>query len=137
MDLLFVVRGLAAPVICVLLLALSVPYTLSKGVTPLLGESEGEEEEEPGGEGGRTYFISPPPTSAAATEVLRGQGEGLTMVLSCFDPELSRWRGAWLTLLLGDSLLQPGIGFYKNKVVPSNRWKPTNQRRLAGSREHV
>lgn len=37
-DLHFIVRGLAAPVICVLLLSLSVPYTISKGITPLLGE---------------------------------------------------------------------------------------------------
>uniref|UniRef100_A0AAQ4NX34 E3 ubiquitin-protein ligase MARCHF6 n=1 Tax=Gasterosteus aculeatus aculeatus TaxID=481459 RepID=A0AAQ4NX34_GASAC len=36
-DLHFIVRGLAAPVICVLLLSLSVPYTISKGITPLLG----------------------------------------------------------------------------------------------------
>uniref|UniRef100_A0A8C9ZT12 E3 ubiquitin-protein ligase MARCHF6 n=1 Tax=Sander lucioperca TaxID=283035 RepID=A0A8C9ZT12_SANLU len=36
-DLNFIVRGLAAPVICVLLLSLSVPYTISKGITPLLG----------------------------------------------------------------------------------------------------
>lgn len=33
------VRDLAAPVICFLLLALSVPYTICKGVAPLLGES--------------------------------------------------------------------------------------------------
>lgn len=38
MDLHFIVHGLAAPVICILLLALSVPYTISKGITPLLGE---------------------------------------------------------------------------------------------------
>ena len=38
-DLHFIVRGLAAPVICVLLLSLSVPYTVSKGITPLLGGS--------------------------------------------------------------------------------------------------
>ncbi|XP_056277580.1 E3 ubiquitin-protein ligase MARCHF6-like isoform X3 [Pseudoliparis swirei] len=36
-DLHFIVRGLAAPVICVLLLSLSVPYTICKGITPLLG----------------------------------------------------------------------------------------------------
>uniref|UniRef100_A0A3Q3GER8 E3 ubiquitin-protein ligase MARCHF6 n=1 Tax=Labrus bergylta TaxID=56723 RepID=A0A3Q3GER8_9LABR len=36
-DLHFIVRGLAAPVICVLLLSLSVPYTISRGITPLLG----------------------------------------------------------------------------------------------------
>uniref|UniRef100_A0A8C4EXE8 E3 ubiquitin-protein ligase MARCHF6 n=1 Tax=Dicentrarchus labrax TaxID=13489 RepID=A0A8C4EXE8_DICLA len=36
-DLHFIVRGLAAPVICVLLLSLCVPYTISKGITPLLG----------------------------------------------------------------------------------------------------
>ncbi|XP_068423101.1 E3 ubiquitin-protein ligase MARCHF6-like isoform X2 [Clinocottus analis] len=36
-DLHFIVRGLAAPVIGVLLLSLSVPYTISKGITPLLG----------------------------------------------------------------------------------------------------
>lgn len=36
-DLHFIVRRLAAPVICVLLLCLCVPYTISKGVTPLLG----------------------------------------------------------------------------------------------------
>ncbi|XP_044074654.1 E3 ubiquitin-protein ligase MARCHF6-like isoform X3 [Siniperca chuatsi] len=36
-DLHFIVRGLAAPVICVLLLSLCVPYTVSKGITPLLG----------------------------------------------------------------------------------------------------
>lgn len=35
-DLLYIVRRLAAPVICVLLLSLCVPYTVSKGVTPLL-----------------------------------------------------------------------------------------------------
>ncbi|KAI4809852.1 hypothetical protein KUCAC02_018710 [Chaenocephalus aceratus] len=33
-DLHFILRGLAAPVICVLLLSLSVPYTISIGVTP-------------------------------------------------------------------------------------------------------
>uniref|UniRef100_A0A8C7X795 E3 ubiquitin-protein ligase MARCHF6 n=1 Tax=Oryzias sinensis TaxID=183150 RepID=A0A8C7X795_9TELE len=38
-DLHFIVRRLAAPVICVLLLSLCVPYTISKGITPLLGES--------------------------------------------------------------------------------------------------
>uniref|UniRef100_A0AAX7T3H1 E3 ubiquitin-protein ligase MARCHF6 n=1 Tax=Astatotilapia calliptera TaxID=8154 RepID=A0AAX7T3H1_ASTCA len=36
-DLHFIVRRLAAPVICVLLLCLCLPYTVSKGVTPLLG----------------------------------------------------------------------------------------------------
>ncbi|KAF3858516.1 hypothetical protein F7725_011717, partial [Dissostichus mawsoni] len=36
-DLHFIVRGLAAPVICVLLLSLTVPYTISIGITPLLG----------------------------------------------------------------------------------------------------
>uniref|UniRef100_A0A3P8X5A6 E3 ubiquitin-protein ligase MARCHF6 n=1 Tax=Cynoglossus semilaevis TaxID=244447 RepID=A0A3P8X5A6_CYNSE len=36
-DLYFILRRLAAPVICVLLLSLCVPYTVSKGVTPLLG----------------------------------------------------------------------------------------------------
>uniref|UniRef100_A0A3Q1I188 E3 ubiquitin-protein ligase MARCHF6 n=1 Tax=Anabas testudineus TaxID=64144 RepID=A0A3Q1I188_ANATE len=36
-DLHFIVRRLAAPVICVLLLSLCVPYTICKGVTPLLG----------------------------------------------------------------------------------------------------
>ncbi|KAK5888741.1 hypothetical protein CesoFtcFv8_014801 [Champsocephalus esox] len=36
-DLHFILRGLAAPVICVLLLSLSVPYTISIGITPLLG----------------------------------------------------------------------------------------------------
>uniref|UniRef100_A0A3P9JUM8 E3 ubiquitin-protein ligase MARCHF6 n=1 Tax=Oryzias latipes TaxID=8090 RepID=A0A3P9JUM8_ORYLA len=36
-DLHFIVRRLAAPVICVLLLSLCVPYTISKGITPLLG----------------------------------------------------------------------------------------------------
>ncbi|KAJ4936812.1 hypothetical protein JOQ06_001398 [Pogonophryne albipinna] len=36
-DLHFIVRGLATPVICVLLLSLSVPYTISIGITPLLG----------------------------------------------------------------------------------------------------
>uniref|UniRef100_A0A671WTR3 E3 ubiquitin-protein ligase MARCHF6 n=1 Tax=Sparus aurata TaxID=8175 RepID=A0A671WTR3_SPAAU len=36
-DLHFIVRGLASPVICVLLLSLCVPYTISKGITPLLG----------------------------------------------------------------------------------------------------
>ncbi|XP_061588810.1 E3 ubiquitin-protein ligase MARCHF6-like isoform X3 [Cololabis saira] len=36
-DLYFIVRRLAAPVICVLLLSLCVPYTISKGITPLLG----------------------------------------------------------------------------------------------------
>ncbi|KAM9720243.1 E3 ubiquitin-protein ligase MARCHF6-like [Menidia menidia] len=36
-DLYFIVRRLAAPVICVLLLSLCVPYTISKGVTPVLG----------------------------------------------------------------------------------------------------
>uniref|UniRef100_A0A3Q0R2Q8 E3 ubiquitin-protein ligase MARCHF6 n=1 Tax=Amphilophus citrinellus TaxID=61819 RepID=A0A3Q0R2Q8_AMPCI len=36
-DLHFIVRRLAAPVICVLLLCLCVPYTISKGVAPLLG----------------------------------------------------------------------------------------------------
>ncbi|XP_072297084.1 E3 ubiquitin-protein ligase MARCHF6-like isoform X3 [Eucyclogobius newberryi] len=35
-DLFYIVRRLAAPVICVLLLSLCVPYTVSKGVTPLL-----------------------------------------------------------------------------------------------------
>lgn len=35
-DLVYIVRRLAAPVICVLLLSLCVPYTVSKGVTPLL-----------------------------------------------------------------------------------------------------
>jgi len=38
-DLHFIVRRLAAPVICVLLLSLCVPYTISSGITPLLGES--------------------------------------------------------------------------------------------------
>lgn len=38
-DLHFIVRRLAAPVICVLLLCLCLPYTVSKGVTPLLGMS--------------------------------------------------------------------------------------------------
>uniref|UniRef100_A0A8C6NLW5 E3 ubiquitin-protein ligase MARCHF6 n=1 Tax=Nothobranchius furzeri TaxID=105023 RepID=A0A8C6NLW5_NOTFU len=37
LDLHFIVRRLAAPVICVLLLSLCVPYTLSKGIAPLLG----------------------------------------------------------------------------------------------------
>uniref|UniRef100_A0A3B3XBN2 E3 ubiquitin-protein ligase MARCHF6 n=1 Tax=Poecilia mexicana TaxID=48701 RepID=A0A3B3XBN2_9TELE len=36
-DLHFIVRRLAAPVICLLLLLLCVPYTVSKGLTPLLG----------------------------------------------------------------------------------------------------
>lgn len=36
-DLHFIVQGLAAPVICVLLLSLSVPYTISIGITPLIG----------------------------------------------------------------------------------------------------
>ncbi|KAL3988012.1 uromodulin [Sarotherodon galilaeus] len=36
-DLHFIVRRLAAPVTCVLLLCLCLPYTVSKGVTPLLG----------------------------------------------------------------------------------------------------
>ncbi|XP_041847992.1 E3 ubiquitin-protein ligase MARCHF6-like [Melanotaenia boesemani] len=36
-DLHFIVRRLGAPVICVLLLSLCVPYTISKGVTPVLG----------------------------------------------------------------------------------------------------
>uniref|UniRef100_A0A3B4YK53 E3 ubiquitin-protein ligase MARCHF6 n=1 Tax=Seriola lalandi dorsalis TaxID=1841481 RepID=A0A3B4YK53_SERLL len=36
-DLYFILRRLAAPVICVLLLSLCVPYTISKGITPLLG----------------------------------------------------------------------------------------------------
>ncbi|KAM4595932.1 LOW QUALITY PROTEIN: E3 ubiquitin-protein ligase MARCHF6-like, partial [Polymixia lowei] len=36
-DLHFIVRRLAAPVICVLLLSLCVPYTISKAVVPLLG----------------------------------------------------------------------------------------------------
>ncbi|TKS80358.1 E3 ubiquitin-protein ligase MARCH6 [Collichthys lucidus] len=36
-DLHFIVQGLAAPVICILLLSLCVPYTISKGITPLLG----------------------------------------------------------------------------------------------------
>uniref|UniRef100_A0AAQ5ZCZ9 E3 ubiquitin-protein ligase MARCHF6 n=1 Tax=Amphiprion ocellaris TaxID=80972 RepID=A0AAQ5ZCZ9_AMPOC len=36
-DLHFIVRRLAAPVICVLLLSLCLPYTISKGITPLLG----------------------------------------------------------------------------------------------------
>ncbi|KAM8849530.1 E3 ubiquitin-protein ligase MARCHF6-like isoform 2-T2 [Spinachia spinachia] len=36
-DLHFIVRGLATPVICVLLLSLSVPYTICRGITPLLG----------------------------------------------------------------------------------------------------
>uniref|UniRef100_A0A3B4ZXN6 E3 ubiquitin-protein ligase MARCHF6 n=1 Tax=Stegastes partitus TaxID=144197 RepID=A0A3B4ZXN6_9TELE len=36
-DLHFIVRRLGAPVICVLLLSLVVPYTISKGITPLLG----------------------------------------------------------------------------------------------------
>ncbi|XP_061551298.1 E3 ubiquitin-protein ligase MARCHF6-like isoform X3 [Phycodurus eques] len=35
-DLHFIVRKLAAPVVCILLLALCVPYTISKGITPLL-----------------------------------------------------------------------------------------------------
>lgn len=35
-DLLYILRRLAAPVICLLLLSLCVPYTVSKGVTPLL-----------------------------------------------------------------------------------------------------
>lgn len=35
-DLVYIVQRLAAPVICVLLLSLCVPYTVSKGVTPLL-----------------------------------------------------------------------------------------------------
>ncbi|XP_077414393.1 E3 ubiquitin-protein ligase MARCHF6-like isoform X2 [Vanacampus margaritifer] len=35
-DLHFIVRRLAAPVVCILLLALCVPYTISKGLTPLL-----------------------------------------------------------------------------------------------------
>uniref|UniRef100_H3CLH0 E3 ubiquitin-protein ligase MARCHF6 n=1 Tax=Tetraodon nigroviridis TaxID=99883 RepID=H3CLH0_TETNG len=37
MDLRVIVQGLAAPVVCILLLALSIPYTISKGITPLLG----------------------------------------------------------------------------------------------------
>uniref|UniRef100_A0A3P9MX19 E3 ubiquitin-protein ligase MARCHF6 n=1 Tax=Poecilia reticulata TaxID=8081 RepID=A0A3P9MX19_POERE len=36
-DLHFIVRRLAAPVICLLLLLLCVPYIVSKGLTPLLG----------------------------------------------------------------------------------------------------
>ncbi|XP_047224074.1 E3 ubiquitin-protein ligase MARCHF6-like isoform X2 [Girardinichthys multiradiatus] len=36
-DLHFIVRRLAAPVICLLLLSLCVPYSISKGLTPLLG----------------------------------------------------------------------------------------------------
>ncbi|XP_068604928.1 E3 ubiquitin-protein ligase MARCHF6-like [Brachionichthys hirsutus] len=36
-DLQFIVRGLAAPVICILLLSLCVPYAVSAGVAPLLG----------------------------------------------------------------------------------------------------
>uniref|UniRef100_A0A3Q3QIJ6 E3 ubiquitin-protein ligase MARCHF6 n=1 Tax=Monopterus albus TaxID=43700 RepID=A0A3Q3QIJ6_MONAL len=36
-DLHFIMRRLAAPVICVLLLSLCVPYTICKGITPLLG----------------------------------------------------------------------------------------------------
>uniref|UniRef100_A0A8D3DS28 RING-type E3 ubiquitin transferase n=1 Tax=Scophthalmus maximus TaxID=52904 RepID=A0A8D3DS28_SCOMX len=36
-DLYFIMRRLAAPVICVLLLSLCVPYTISGGITPLLG----------------------------------------------------------------------------------------------------
>uniref|UniRef100_A0A665WG68 E3 ubiquitin-protein ligase MARCHF6 n=1 Tax=Echeneis naucrates TaxID=173247 RepID=A0A665WG68_ECHNA len=36
-DLYFILRRLAAPVICILLLSLCVPYTISKGVTPLIG----------------------------------------------------------------------------------------------------
>uniref|UniRef100_A0A3Q2CI59 E3 ubiquitin-protein ligase MARCHF6 n=1 Tax=Cyprinodon variegatus TaxID=28743 RepID=A0A3Q2CI59_CYPVA len=36
-DLHFIVRRLGAPVICLLLLSLCVPYTVSKGLTPLLG----------------------------------------------------------------------------------------------------
>ncbi|XP_029687282.1 E3 ubiquitin-protein ligase MARCH6-like [Takifugu rubripes] len=36
-DLHFIVQSLAAPVICILLLALSVPYTISRGIAPLLG----------------------------------------------------------------------------------------------------
>uniref|UniRef100_A0A3B5Q854 E3 ubiquitin-protein ligase MARCHF6 n=1 Tax=Xiphophorus maculatus TaxID=8083 RepID=A0A3B5Q854_XIPMA len=36
-DLHFIVRRLAAPVICLLLLLLCVPYTISRGLTPLLG----------------------------------------------------------------------------------------------------
>lgn len=36
-DLHFIVRRLAAPVICVLLLSLCVPYTISKGIVPLVG----------------------------------------------------------------------------------------------------
>uniref|UniRef100_A0A667WZN7 E3 ubiquitin-protein ligase MARCHF6 n=1 Tax=Myripristis murdjan TaxID=586833 RepID=A0A667WZN7_9TELE len=36
-DLHFIVRKLAAPVICVLLLSLCLPYTISKSIVPLLG----------------------------------------------------------------------------------------------------
>lgn len=39
-DLLYIVRRLAAPVICVLLLSLCVPYTISKGVTLLAVQPE-------------------------------------------------------------------------------------------------
>lgn len=37
-DLHYIVRKLAAPVICVLLLSLCVPYVIASGVVPLLGE---------------------------------------------------------------------------------------------------
>uniref|UniRef100_A0A8C5ADB5 RING-type E3 ubiquitin transferase n=1 Tax=Gadus morhua TaxID=8049 RepID=A0A8C5ADB5_GADMO len=36
-DLNFIVRRLAAPVICVLLLSLCLPYTISRGIVPLVG----------------------------------------------------------------------------------------------------
>ena len=56
-DLHFIIRKLAAPVISVLLLSLCVPYIIATGVVPFVGElcvCVGEE----GGRGGGTMFVS-------------------------------------------------------------------------------